>query len=223
MSITIYTVSGAPRGWRVLTGLTIKQLDFTVKYLEVSKNELKSDAFLQVNPRATVPVLQYGDVTLRDSFAILAWLDRQFPARPLFGRDSESAAQIWQLATECSDYLRAATHELLSPVFSNKYNIESNNAQDQALINAAETAHQECRFLEKQLAQTLFLTSDLASAADAIVYPAIKLIERAINQHAQIMDKLRFTQLVNPYPRLAEWLNRMSELPGMKQTQPIHW
>ena len=108
MTLTVYTISGAPRGWRVLVGLTLKGLDYEVRYLEGSKRQHKSAEFLKINPRGTVPVLNADGQIVRDSIAILAWLDRQYPDKPLFGEAADEAARIWQLTMECCDYLRDA-------------------------------------------------------------------------------------------------------------------
>ncbi len=116
MTIHVYTISGAPRGWRVLMGLALKQLEYDITYLEASSREHNGEAFLAINPRGMVPVIQHNGKTLRDSIAILAWLDREYPDRPLFGESNSDAAQIWQMTMECCDYLRQAAHQLLQPI-----------------------------------------------------------------------------------------------------------
>ncbi|WP_411889393.1 glutathione S-transferase N-terminal domain-containing protein [Yoonia sp. SDW83-1] len=39
--------------------------------------KFESKTYLAINPRGTVPTLKQGDVTVGQSIAILAWLDRQ--------------------------------------------------------------------------------------------------------------------------------------------------
>ena len=85
MPITVYNISGAPRGWRVLVGLELKGLDYKVQHLSASDGEHKQPAFLNINPRGTVPALTTETITLCDSIAILAWLDREYPHNLLFG------------------------------------------------------------------------------------------------------------------------------------------
>lgn len=41
MTLTVYNVSGAPRPWRVLVGLTLKGLDYEMHYLESSSVNTK--------------------------------------------------------------------------------------------------------------------------------------------------------------------------------------
>ncbi|WP_425607366.1 glutathione S-transferase family protein [Roseibium sediminicola] len=88
MEPTIYTISGSPRGWRVLLGMVIKGLDMKVEYLSLSKSEHKSDSYLLINPRGRVPSLVAGKTVITDSLAILSWLDRKYPERPSFWQQS---------------------------------------------------------------------------------------------------------------------------------------
>ena len=115
MKLTLFTVSGAPLPWRALAGLAFKQLDYSINYLEASKGEHKADAYLAINPRGTVPTLMADKLLLRDSIGILAWLDRAFPDRPLFGSTAMQAGYIWQTAMDSAQYLRAATNDVLHP------------------------------------------------------------------------------------------------------------
>ena len=41
MTLTVYNISGAPRPWRVLVGLTLKGLDYEMHYLESSSVNTK--------------------------------------------------------------------------------------------------------------------------------------------------------------------------------------
>lgn len=117
MTLTVHTFSGSPRGWRVLLGLTFKGLSWDTNYLSLAQGDHHKPEFLSLNPRHTVPVIEADGVVLRDSIAILAWLDRQHPEKPLFGNTPGEAADIWQVAMECCDYLRDANRQLLTEVF----------------------------------------------------------------------------------------------------------
>ena len=41
MQITVYSISGAPRAWRVLLGLTFKDIDYDMHLLQASKSEIR--------------------------------------------------------------------------------------------------------------------------------------------------------------------------------------
>jgi glutathione S-transferase len=224
MSIIVYGVSGAPRAWRVLLGLAFKDLDYDVKLLQVSKKEHKSPEYLQINPRGTIPALTYKNITLRDSMAILAWLDREFPDKPLFGETADESAIIWQVTLEACDYLRAATNDLFFPLlFSGKVLPAKESDEWKEWSALAEKLKAECQHLDSLLENNIFLAGDNPSAADAVCFPEISLIERIIKTKPAEMDALGITPVFDGLPKLAQWKKRVSELPNVDNTMPPHW
>lgn len=224
MTIIVHTVSGAPRAWRVLLGLAFKGLPYETRYLEASKGELKSSGFLKLNPRGTVPVMQDGGITVRDSIGCLAWLDAAYPEKPLFGHTLTETAEIWQTTLECCDYLRAAGNELLFPILvENKPLTPKGTSYHTALKTAADAMHTEFDFLETLLDDRDFLAGHSPTAADAVAFPEVRLVERATDTKADIMGALGFSKTDNRYPRLAAWKARIACLPGYANTMPRHW
>ncbi|MFS8185045.1 glutathione S-transferase family protein [Pseudovibrio denitrificans] len=225
MVLSLYTISGAPRGWRVLLGLVFKGLSADVIYLKASEKEHKQPEFTALNPRATVPVLTSDHGVLRDSIAILAWLDRAYPEKPLFGHSPEVAAEIWQLTMECCDYLREANRQLLVPVFAGDGSSpEAGSDAARQLNAAAELAHAECRYLEGIFSDgRAYLCGDEPSAADAIAFPEVRLIQRAVETKHDLMASLGFMHPPDLYPFVAAWKTRLNEDPRVEATMPTHW
>jgi maleylpyruvate isomerase len=224
MSITVYSVSGAPRAWRVLLGLAFKGIDHDAKLLQASQKEHKSPDYLQINPRGTIPALTYKNIILRDSIAILAWLDREFPDNPLFGETADDSAIVWQITLEACDYLRSATNDLFSPLlFTNQVLPSKDSDEWEAWSTLAEKLTAECKHLETLLENSLFLAGDTPSAADAVCFPEISLIERIIKTRSTEMDILGVSTIFDTLPKLSEWKNRISQLPNVDKTMPVHW
>ena len=224
MSITVYTVSGAPRGWRVLLGLTFKGIDYEIRLLEASKGEHKAPDYLALNPRGTVPTVVAGDLVLRDSLGILAWLDRRFPARPLFGETADQAAGIWQLVFESNDYLRNAVNDVLFSLLVQGQPFQDPGSEEGAIKAAAiERLGLECGRLEELLDGRPYLAGDTPSAADAVCFPEIRLIERAAETKHQDMQAYGMTDLARQYPNLDTWKSRIGKLEGYEKTTPVHW
>ncbi|WP_241482710.1 glutathione S-transferase N-terminal domain-containing protein [Leisingera sp. ANG-M7] len=223
MTLTIHTISGAPRAWRVLAGLALKGLSWDQNVLSASDGEHKREPFLSLNPRGTVPVLEEGGCVIRDSIAALAWLDRAYPERPIFGSSPDEAAEIWQITMEASSYLRDACHAVLAPVLVQRIAPVPGSPEEAALKTAAEALHRECRWLEGLLDGRPYLAGDTPSAADAVAFPEIRLIQRAVETRHEVMERLGFGFPPDHYPRLADWKERMSALPGMAKTLPPHW
>ena len=84
MTLTVYSIGGAPRGWRVLLALEFKHLSYDPHYLEGSKGEHQAAEFRLLNPHGKVPVIVSEGIARRESLALLGWLDRKFPEQPLY-------------------------------------------------------------------------------------------------------------------------------------------
>lgn len=224
MTIIIHTVSGAPRAWRVLLGLAFKELPYETRYLEASKGEHKAPDFLKLNPRGTVPVMQDGDITVRDSIGCLAWLDAAYPEKPLFGHTRAQTAEIWQTTLECCDYLRAAGNDLLFSILVENKPLPTKGTEERsALDRASDAMHAEFSFLETLLKGRNYLAGDSPTAADAVAFPEVRLVERAVDKKPAIMDALGFSDTDQRYPGLTSWKAHISDLPGYEKTTPSHW
>lgn len=225
MTLTLYTISGAPRAWRALLGLAFKGVKVDIRLMSFSeKDHLKSE-FMTLNPRATVPVLDAGSTVLSDSIAILAWLDRKYPENPLFGSDAAEAGEIWQITLECCDYLRAANHAFLSQVYSSDGSLPANGSEAQTeLRSAADLVHAECHYLENILADGRdYLSGNTPGAADAVAYPEVRLLQRGYETKQVLMASVGLDDLRAQYPNLAAWKNRLNEDPAVIATLPPHW
>lgn len=225
MTLTVHTISGAPRGWRILLGLTFKGLDYDVRYLQASAKEQRSPEFLALNPRGKVPILTKGDdIVLRESLAILTWLERQYPEKPLFGETPEEATRIWQSTSESCHYLRDAIHDVLSNVFGSDGSVPAEGSKEMTvLLDAAARLHTECQALENLLGDRPFLAGDRPSAADAVAFPEIRLVQRGIEIRQALMSALGFANLPFSYPKLTAWMDRIAAVPGFEKTLPVHW
>jgi len=218
MTLELWTVSGAPSPWRVALGMAFKGLDHEVHMLSAARKEHKSDAYLALNPRGTVPTLKKGDQTLGHSVAILAWLDRLHPDTPLFGQTPEEAADIWQRTMEIFDHLPAATSGVLSPIF-----FDGATTATPQLMEAAGTLRTELNDLSYLLAQTPFLSGATPGAADAVAFPHVRLLQRAMETKPQIMQDLGLSNLADLSAEIASWVVRLEAVPGVAETFPPHW
>lgn len=224
MTIKVYTISGAPRGWRVLIGLALKNLEYNIHYLQGSTQEHKQAKFLKINPRGTVPVIEHNGTIIHDSIAILAWLDRKYPKTPLFGEASDEASNIWEITMEACDYLRNATNTLLRPILVNNIELPKGNSEAMSqLQTASEKMHAECAYLEKLLGTNSFFAGENPTAAEAIIFPEVRLIKRAIERRPDIMRVTGFSNFDKRYPRLSSWRETVEALPNIHKTLPYHW
>ncbi|WP_299304264.1 glutathione S-transferase family protein [uncultured Litoreibacter sp.] len=218
MTIALYSVSGAPSPWRVQIGLTFKGLAFDLTTLSAQKQEHKSPEFLKLNPRGTVPVLIDGDTQLTDSIGILGWLDRAYPDRPLFGATPSQSAVIWQRVMSIAEFLPPAVSGVLRPLF-----FGGETEATDALREAAQALTDELAIPESYLSEGAFLAGANPTAADAVMFPHIRLLVRGTQTHAATMEALGLGDLPALFPNLAAWVNRVEALPNVAATFPPHW
>lgn len=216
--IACYFISGSPPCWSVMLALEAKGLAYEPRRLDNAKGEQKSAAFLAVNPRGRVPVLVEDEVTVRETNAVLAYLDAAHPEPPLFGTDPAETAAIWQVVSEAEERLRTPIGNVTRPIFRGK-----------AAEKAAEIAETmgsvrpELEALETRLASHDYLASKTLSAADLVVYPAVMQLRRGATRDGAAALDLGVEPLENGYPHLAAWARRIEALPGYDRAYPPHW
>ena len=91
----LYTFPPAPNPMRVSLFLKYKGLDIDTQVVDLREKQQFDEAYLTINPNATVPALALDDKTLlTDSIAICAYLERKYPEKPLFGENDTDYALI---------------------------------------------------------------------------------------------------------------------------------
>ena len=201
-----------------MLALEVKGLAYTQQRLDNSKGEQKSPEFLAINPRGHVPVLVDGDVTVRETLAILAYLDATMPAPPLFGTTPEETGRIWQVICDCDGHLRDPVGSISRPLFRGK-------AQEFAerISEAAAIVRNELGLLEPRLTSSAWLAGETLSAADLMVFPVVMQVCRAVaREDAEPLD-LAIAPLREHFPALDSWRERIEKLEGFHNAYPPHW
>lgn len=216
--IEVYWGSGSPFAWRALLALELKKLPYESRLLEFSKGDVKTPEYLALNPRGKVPTLRHGDVAVRESLAILAYLERAFPQPAIFGETPAETGRIWQTIAEFTSYLGGPLDRVVRPLVFGK---AAEKADD--IREAAKAAHEEFAVLDRTLAGSRWLAGAKISAADIAVYPFFKLLLRvAARDEAKPLD-LGFLPFEARYPKLAGWMKGVETIPGYARTYPPHW
>ena len=116
MAIDFYYTSGGPFAWRCLLALEAKALAYTPHLVDMTKQENRTPEFLVLNSRGTLPVLTEGPIVVRESQAIMFYLDRAHPARPLYGETPAEAARVMQEICEQASYLEGPLRAIIGPL-----------------------------------------------------------------------------------------------------------
>jgi glutathione S-transferase len=218
MALEVYWGSGSPFAWRILLALEIKQISYESKRLSFSDSDLKSDAFLAINPRGKVPAIRDGEFSLSESIAILCYLEAKYPEPALFKGTAAEQGLIWCSIMECLNYLEPQMSRFAGTIFSGQLPKKREEALDSRL-----TIEQELTRINQTLSNSDFLASKALSAADIVVYPVIQLLLRAAHKDnaEEVAGTLR--DIAKYYPALSGWCKKIEAIPGFERTYPPHW
>lgn len=84
--------------WRVRWVLELKNLSYKSTPVNLLKDEHKSAHYYGLNPTKTVPTLLVNGSPMRESLAIIEWLEEKFPTPALLPTDPDSRARVRELA-----------------------------------------------------------------------------------------------------------------------------
>jgi glutathione S-transferase len=218
MALELFWASGSPFSWRVMLALEYKGVAYQSRLLQFSKREHESAEFLAVNPRGKVPALRDGDFVLAESLAMLAYIERKYPARPLFGETPEQTGLVWRAVQECALYLDGPGEAFVLPIYFGQ-----TEQKEAAIREALPLVHAELARWEATLERGPWLVPPALSAADIVLFPMIKSLLRAAGKPAAERFAPGLLPFEERYPRLAAWLPRIEQLPGYERTYPPHW
>ncbi|MDX8350654.1 glutathione S-transferase family protein [Cognatiyoonia sp. IB215446] len=208
----LYWISGSPPAWRVMLALTLKGIAFENRQLDHGAGENRAPEYLKLNPKGQVPTLVIGDLVIRESIAILAWLDRAYTQRPIWSATKDDAAQVWQDVMEMEAVIRA-------PVTATAQALLRGTSHDPTNLASLADA---CDEYASRLAHQPFLGGDSAMASDIWLYPALHWIARGTALAGPKAPEI-CTSLTSSRPALADWMDRFRAVPGVADTYPPHW
>jgi len=218
MAIEVFWGSGSPFSWRVLLALEYKRLRYDSHLLDLSKQEHLSAEMLKLNPRGHVPVLRDDDYVCCESLAIVTYLDRKYPERPLFGDTAEEAGSIARRISEYQSYVEMHLNKITAAIFFGRL-----EDRLEAVNKSLEIVISEAHVLELRLTQSTWLAAGGFSAADLVIFPSIKILQRALARREADDLQTPFEPLEPNFPAIAAWLRRIEALPGYERTYPPHW
>jgi glutathione S-transferase len=218
MAIDFYYASGGPFAWRCLLALEAKDLVYTPHLIDLSKLENRDPEFLALNARGTLPILKEGPIVVRESQAIMFFLDRAHPATPLYGETPADSARVMQEICEQASYLEGPLRAIIGPLLFARNGHDLTN-----VTHAASLLRDELQALDRRLRGDCWIAGKTLSAADLNLYPFLASLERAMLQPAAAQLDLELTPITVRFPGIGRWMRAIQALNGYERTKPMHW
>jgi len=208
--LALYAYWRSSASYRVRIGLNLKQLPHTLVPVQLVKEgggEQHTPAYSALNPQHLVPTLVHGDLALRQSLAILEYLDEIWPEPALLPAAPAERARVRAMA-----HLVACDIQPLNNLRVLLY-LEHELAQPQPAIHdwMQRWIHDGFSALETLLAQSLragdFCAGPSPSLADCCLIP-------------QLYNARRFAIDLSAWPRLLEVEAACLALPAFAAAAP---
>jgi glutathione S-transferase len=187
---------------------TLEEKGAPYRLAPVPQGTLQSPQHLARHPFGRVPVLQHGDFRLYETQAILRYLDRVLPQRPLTPADARRAARMDQVMNINDWYLFHGVgnviifQRVIAPQLMGRVPDEA------AIAEAMPKARTVFAELSRLLGGQSYFAGDALSLADLLAAPAVAFFTMTPE----------WAELGGPHANLAAWVERMEARPSMKAT-----
>ena len=185
-----FSLSGNVHRVRLLLG--VLGLPYEEIPVNIPEGEHKSAEFLKINPFGQVPVLQDGDLRLRDSYAAMVYLARKHGADSWLPSDAAEQAKVVQ-------WLSFSANELQNGPHMARLSVLLGVAIDTAAVHAS--SKHSLALLDAHLASREWLELGRPTIADLACFPMVGLAPDG-------------NITLQPYAHVGKWLARVKALPG---------
>jgi len=152
----------------------------------------KTERFLKLNPLGEIPVMEDGDVRLRDAQSILVYIARQYDRSNTWFPDApDSMGRIMQWLSFGGNELMAAAGARLVRMLNYPFDLPV--LQMRATI--------ALRILEAHLSDREFLELGHPTIGDIACFPHVAMAGEAGIE-------------LKPYPNILRWIDRIKQIPG---------
>lgn len=188
----LYDLELSGNCYKVRLFAALTQIPLTVTPVNFLGGEHKRAPLIELNPWGQVPVLEDGDVVLRDSHAILIYLANTFGTTDWWPTDALGQANIAQ-------WLSTSANEVQNGPGAARLVDKFGYALDKA--DALRRADRILPLIDAHLSAHDWLANARPTIADCAVMPYVAL------SHEGGVD-------LAPYPNIRAWVERIKALPG---------
>ncbi len=188
----LYDLEPSGNCYKVRLFCALAKIPIDLVPVDFMAGEHKSAKFLAMNPLGELPILQDGDLTLRDSQAILVYLASQYGGEAWLPKDPAHAGKVMQwLSTAANNVQHGPGDARLVDLFGYKIDKATTIANSNAILP----------IFESHLGKNNWLEMGRVTIADCACFPYI-----ALSHEGGIS--------LQPYPNIRAWIARIKALPN---------
>ena len=188
----LYDLEPSGNCYKVRLFCALAKIPIDLVPVDFMAGEHKSAKFLAMNPLGELPILQDGDLTLRDSQAILVYLASQYGGEAWLPKDPAHAGKVMQwLSTAANNVQHGPGDARLVDLFGYKIDKATTIANSNAILP----------IFEAHLGKNNWLEMGRVTIADIACFPYI-----ALSHQGGIS--------LEPYPNIRAWIARIKALPN---------
>ncbi|MGH6847895.1 MAG: glutathione S-transferase family protein [Methylocella sp.] len=205
MTIELYVFPPSPRAFKVMAVANHLGLDWTLRFIDPTKDDLKTPQYAALNPNMRMPTLKDGDYVLWESNAIGQYLASKRPESGLMPKDERGRLdvtrwQFWDLA-----HWDSACETLVFEYFVKPFIIKAGEPDLAVVAKDTELFHRAAKVLDGQLRNRKFVTGDTLTLADFSLGAALNYAEMG---HYPL----------EPYSEIKRWYGALSAIPAWQKT-----
>jgi glutathione S-transferase len=190
-TMKLYDLELSGNCYKIRLFLSLLDIKYELVPVDFMNGQHKSPEFLHLNPFGQLPVLEDGDLILRDSQAILVYLAKKHGGEAWFPSDAAGMAQVTQwLLTAANEIARGPGDARVGTKFGFGINVEAAQKKAESILN----------LIEQHLRLRQWLALNRPTIADIACFPYIALAPEG----GLSLDK---------YPAINQWCDRIKKLP----------
>ena len=184
---------------KVIAGLKMMGIDYTLTKIDYFKGEQKSPDYLAVNPNASIPAMRDGDLVLWESNAILQYAADKHGKAAFYPTELTARSDVnrW-LFWECGNWFPSCYVYLVENCVKPLLGAEADPA---VLEGAAENFHKLAGILDSRLGESTYVCGETPTIADVVVAAPMHLhgwMKLPLENHGNIVRWM--SERIEPQP-----------------------
>jgi maleylacetoacetate isomerase len=206
-TLKLYSYWRSSAAYRVRIALNLKGMEHEIVPVHLAQGEQHTAGFAALNPQELIPVLHHGQRLIRQSMAIIEYLDETWPGNPMLPATARDRARVRALAQVVACDIHPLNNLRVQQYLERELKIseEGREAWTRHWITLGLQALEA--LLADHPASGDFCEGDVPGLADCCLVP-------------QVYNARRFGVDLAPFPAVARIDAACRELPEFQQAAP---